>query len=344
MNYGRSIYVYTDCIFLLTIAICLISFISVVEARQVVVYTALDQPFSEPVLQDFEKTTQIKVKAVYDIEATKTTGLVNRLIAEKRNPRCDVFWNNEIINTIVLKRKGVLAPYTSPSARDIPASFKDKEGFWAGFAARARVLVVNTEMLTVPDYPRSILDFTEPAWKGKAAIANPLFGTTATHVAALFSFMGQQKAKQYLLNLKANSIRIVDGNSVVRDQVGTGELPAGFTDTDDVNTGILSGMPIRAVYPDQTGFGTLVIPNTVGLIANCPHPAEGKILIDYLLSKPVESRLAFSPSVQMPVRIDVKTPPAVKRIGEVKAMPVDYERVANQMETSVKFVQEVFIR
>jgi iron(III) transport system substrate-binding protein len=344
MKRCRSIYAHLNCIVLLYIAITFMSFVSGAQARQVVVYTALDQPFSEPILQDFEKTTKIKVRAVYDIEATKTTGLVNRLIAEKRNPQCDVFWNNEIINTIMLKRKGVLAQYVSPSARDIPAQFKDKNGYWAGFAARARVLVVNMEMLSAPDHPRSILDFTDSAWEGKAAIANPLFGTTATHLAALFSFMGQQKAKQYLLNLKANSIRIVDGNSVVRDQVGSGELPAGFTDTDDVNTGILSDMPIQAVYPDQAGFGTLVIPNTVGLIANCPHPAEGKILIDYLLSKQVESRLAFSPSVQMPVRIGVKAPPAVKRIGEVKAMPVDYEQVADQMETTVKFVQEVFIR
>lgn len=344
MKYGRSIYIHMKYMVLLTIAITLNPLISGVEARQVVVYTALDQPFSEPLLQDFEKITKIKVSAVYDIEATKTTGLVNRLIAEKRNPRCDVFWNNEIINTIVLKRKGVLAQYVSPAAKDIPTQFKDRDGFWAGFAARARVLVVNTDVLPVRAHPRSILDFTDSVWKGKAAIANPLFGTTATHVAALFSFMGQQQAKQYLQNLKANSIRIVDGNSVVRDQVGTGELPAGFTDTDDVNTGILSGMPIQAVYPDQAGFGTLVIPNTVGLIANCPHPAEGKILIDYLLSKPVESRLAFGPSVQMPVRMSVKAPPAIKRVGQIKAMPVDYEHVADQMATSVKFVQEVFIR
>ena len=66
------------------------------KAEQVVVYTSLDQIFSEPVLREFEKETGIKVRAVYDVEATKTTGLVNRLIAEKNNPQADVFWNSEV--------------------------------------------------------------------------------------------------------------------------------------------------------------------------------------------------------------------------------------------------------
>ena len=82
--------------------------------QEVVVYTSLDKVFSQPILEGFERKTGIKVKAVYDSEATKTTGLVNRLIAEKDSPRADAFWNSETGRTIVLKQKGVLAPYKSP--------------------------------------------------------------------------------------------------------------------------------------------------------------------------------------------------------------------------------------
>jgi iron(III) transport system substrate-binding protein len=85
-------------------------------SKEVVVYTSLDKVFSEPVLQEFEKQTGIKVKAVYDSEATKTTGLVNRLIAEKKAPQGDVFWNSKTCRTIILKQKGVLASYKSPLA------------------------------------------------------------------------------------------------------------------------------------------------------------------------------------------------------------------------------------
>ncbi len=312
--------------------------------QQVVVFTALDQIFSEPVLKDFENQTNIKVKAVYDIEATKTTGLVNRLIAEKNNPQCDVFWNNEVIKSILLKNKGVLTPYKSPSAADIPELFKDKEGYWTGFAARARVLVVNTNLTAPGQGLKSIFDLQTEAFKGKAAIANPLFGTTSTHVAALFSVWGEDKAKQFFRDLKANEIRILDGNSVVKDQTGSGAVTAGFTDTDDVNVGVQAKLPIQAVYPDKEGMGTLLIPNTVGLVANSPNPAAGKKLIDYLLSRQVEEKLAFCPSVQMPLRKDVPTPDNFVTIDQIKAMAVDYEKVAAVMPASVKFIRDEFLR
>jgi iron(III) transport system substrate-binding protein len=323
----------------LALAVCQ----SVSADPTVVVYTALDQIFSEPIFKDYEKQTGVTVKAVYDIEAAKTTGLVNRLIAEKANPQCDVFWNNEVIKSILLKKKGVLAPYVSPSAKDIPETFKDKDGCWTGFAARARVLVANTHRLDGAARPKSILDLTAPAYKGRAAIANPLFGTTATHVAALFAVWGESKAKRFFLDLKANQIRILDGNSVVKDRVGSGAVVAGFTDTDDVNVGVQAGLPIQAIYPDKSGMGTLLIPNTVGLIADGPNGREGRKLIDYLLSKEVERKLAFCPSVQMPLRDDVPTPSGFVTIGQIKTMHVDYEKVADAMETSAQFIQKEFL-
>ncbi len=312
--------------------------------KEVIIYTALDQVFSEPILQDFEKTSGIKVKAVFDIEATKTTGMVNRLIAEKNNPQCDVFWNNEVIKTIILKRKGVLQSYISSNSTDIPSGFKDPNGYWTGFAARARVIVYNTKLQKDWNIPTSIFDFTMPAIKNRTAIANPLFGTTSTHVAALFSLLGDKKAKDFFLSLKENNIKIVDGNSIVKDMVGTGEILMGYTDTDDVNVGINSGLPIAQIFPDNKGIGTLLIPNTVSLIANCPNPENGKKLIDFLLDRKTEEKLAFSDSVQMPVRKDVKTPEDFVSIDQIKRMDVDFFIIADIMNYSIKFIQQIFIK
>ena len=312
--------------------------------KEVVVYTSVDQVFSEPILKDFEKKTGIKVKAVYDVEATKTVGLVNRLMAEKENPKCDVFWNNEIVRTIVLKKKGVLTPYNSPSAEDIPSQFKDKDYYWTGFAARARVLIYNTKMLKETGLPKSIFELTEPKWKGKVALAYPLFGTTATHIAALYAILGQEKAEEYLKALNANKVVIVDGNSVARDMVVKGKLPLAFTDTDDANVAIQSGKPVKMIYPDSNGIGTLLILNTVALIKGCPHPDEGKKLIDYLLSKEVESKLAFCESANMPIRDGVKKPLHVPEFSSIKAMEIDYYKVAENLDRSARFCQGLFVR
>jgi iron(III) transport system substrate-binding protein len=312
--------------------------------KQVVVYTAVDQIFSEPILKEFEAKHNIRVKAVYDIEAVKTTGLVNRLIAEKDHPRCDVFWNNEIIRTIVLKQKGVLTPYISPSAKDIPDQFKDKDGYWAGFAARARVLVVNTNLVKEQDYPTSINDLTAEKWTGQTAMANPLFGTTSTHVAAIFTSMGKDGAEKYLTHILDNKVKIVDGNSVVRDMTASGEVLWGITDTDDANVGIVSGMPIQMIVPDQDGQGTLLIPNTVAMINKAPHTKEARLLIDFLLTRDVEAKLANSNSAQIPLRPGITIPKGQLSLDDITPLKVDFNQMADTMEQSVKTVQQLFMR
>ncbi len=312
--------------------------------KEVVVYTSVDQIFSEPVLKEFEKKTGIKVNVVYDVEASKTTGLVNRLIAEKERPVADVFWNSEIGRTIALKKQGVLEQYRSASAGDIPPAFKDSEDYWTGFAARARVLIYNTNLLKEEDLPESIFELADARWKGKVALGYPLFGTTATHVAALYSALGKEKTEAYLRALKANDVVIVDGNAVARDIVVNGELPVAFTDTDDVNVAVQAGKPVRMIFPDRKGLGTLFIPNTVALIKGSPHPEEGKKMIDYLLSHGVERRLAFSESAQVPVRSIVERPSNVPSFGSFKVMDADYYSIADNMDRSARFSQELFVR
>jgi iron(III) transport system substrate-binding protein len=314
------------------------------QREEVVVYTSLDRVYSEPVLRAFERQTGIKILAVYDSEATKTTGLVNRLIAEKSHPRADVFWNSETGRTIVLKRKGILTPYVSPSGAEIPDQFKDPNGCWTGFAARCRVLLYNKDLLPPNDLPKSIFELTEPKWKGKVAMAYPLFGTTATHCAALFACIGEEKGKQYLQAIKANGVVITDGNASARDRVVDGTVPLGFTDTDDAYAAMANGHAVGIIWPDKEDMGTLLIPNTVALVRGGPNPAAGKRLIDFLLSPEVEEMLAHAESGQIPLRPAVKRPSHVPSLDQIKVMKVDYERVADWMEPSGRLLEKLFIR
>lgn len=310
----------------------------------VVVYTALDELYSRPILDAFEAKTGIRVLAQYDTEAAKTTGLVNRLIAEKERPRADVFWNNEVVQTIVLQNKGVLEAYASPSAEAIPERFKDPDGYWTGFAARARVIIYNTELVDEP--PRSIRDFLEDEWRGRAAIANPLFGTTATHTAALFALWGEEDARAFFMGLKENGVAVLPGNATVRDLVARGEYAAGLTDTDDANGAVVDGFPVRWHLPDQEpeGLGTLVIPNTVALVRGGPNAEHAKALIDYLLSPEVEAALARTRSIQIPLNPAVRLEDPVPALANPKTMDVDFSAAARAMEESARFIQEVFLR
>lgn len=300
--------------------------------RTVTVYVSTDRVFSEPVLREYERRARVRVDVVYDTEETKSTGLANRLIAEQARPQADVFWSNEPVRTLVLKSRGVLAPYRSPGAEGIPPVLVDPEGYWTGFSARIRVITYNTKLVTPEAAPRSIFDLADPKWRDQVAMADPRFGSTSFHVAALYALAGDEKMDDFFRRLKRNGVRIVDGNSVVRDLVARGEIKVGLTDTDDVNVAIEDGQPIAMVLPDAAGLGVPVMPNMVSLIANAPHPDEGRRLIDYLLSADVESQLARSEAAQIPLHAGVKGPKNIPAIETFKPMTLDYTRAATRVE------------
>jgi iron(III) transport system substrate-binding protein len=300
--------------------------------RVVTVYVSTDRVFSEPVLREYEKQSGVRVNTVYDTEETKSTGLANRLIAEQARPQADVFWSNEPVRTLVLKSRGVLAPYRSPSAQGIPAALIDPEGYWTGFSARIRVIAYNTKLVTLADAPQSIFQLADPKWRGQVAMADPRFGSTSFHVAALYAMAGDERMDDFFRRLKANGVRIVDGNSVVRDLVARGDVKVGLTDTDDVNVAIEDGQPIAMVLPDATGLGVPVMPNMVSLIAKGPHPEEGQRLIDYLLSPDVERQLAQSEAVQIPLHAGVQGPKNIPAIETFKPMTLDYTKASTRVE------------
>lgn len=300
--------------------------------RTVTIFVSTDRVFSEPVLRDYEKRSGVRVNPVYDTEETKSTGLANRLIAEKERPQADVFWSNEPVRTLVLAFRDVLAPYKSPSADGIPAALVDPFGYWTGFSARIRVIAYNTKLVNQEEAPRSVFELADPKWRGQVAIADPRFGSTAFHVAALYAIAGDQKMDDFFRRLKANGVRIVDGNSVVRDLVARGEVKVGLTDTDDVNVALKDGQPIAMVLPDKEGLGVPVMPNMVSLIANAPHPDEGRRLIDYLLSSDVERQLAKSEAAQIPLHAGVPGPPNIPLIDTFKPMTLDYAKAAARVE------------
>jgi iron(III) transport system substrate-binding protein len=319
------------------------------NANRVVVYCALDPEFAEAVLDDFAKSSGIEVVKRFDTEANKSVGLYEDLVAEADRPRCDVHWNNEILATMRLQKQGILAPYASPAAKPFPDRFKAKDHTWTALAARARVLIVNTSKITAQEMPTSLEDLTAPRWKGRVAMAKPLFGMTATHAACLFAAWGDADAKTFFEKLKANDVQIVPGNKQAAVGVGVGQFDVGMTDTDDAFAEIDQGRPVKVVFPDAdapagSGRGTLFVPNTVALIKGCPNPEGGKKLIDYLLRPEVEAKLAKGKSRQIPLnpKVEVKLPPEMAAARTATKLDVDFAEAAEVWDDSQRFLKDLF--
>jgi len=314
---------------------------------EVVVYTALDREFSEPLLRIYEKQKHVQVLAAYDVESTKSFGLERRIEVEARAPGCDLFWNNEILNTLRLKRKGLLSPLHPPGAEAFPAEYRDPDATWYGFAARARVLLVNTNLVPEAERPADLHDLLQSHWKDRLAMAKPLFGTTGTQAASLFATLGEPEAKAFYQGLKQNGVLVLSGNRQAAAAAGSGRVAVALTDTDDALAEIDAGSPVTIIYPDRApgALGTLFIPNTLSRIKNAPHPAQAEALAGFLLGPKVEAALAQGASGQIPLNPKVETQPRIETPRTVPAMAVNFDRAADLWEPVVApFLANLFGR
>lgn len=319
--------------------------------ERVVVYCALDREFAEDIFADFSSKTGLEVVPHFDTEANKSVGLYEELLREASQPRCDVHWNNEILATIRLQKRGVLESYCSPVAAAFPEDCHADDHSWHAFAARARVLIVNTDLVPPNKRPTSIFDLTQPEWHGQVAMAKPQFGTTATHAACLFQAWGKDKAEVFFQELRGNGVHIVPGNKQVAVTVGRGQYALGLTDTDDAIAEVEAGRPVAIVYLDRealadSALGTLFIPNTLALVRGAPNPEGGRKLIDYLLSPEVEAKLARARSRQIPLNPAVKAalPREIQTPATVRGLSVDFVKAAAMWDDVQRFLIREFAR
>jgi iron(III) transport system substrate-binding protein len=327
----------------------------------VVLYCGVDEDQSRRIAERFEEASGLRVAFFGEPEAFRSIGLPEKLLTEKENPRADVYWSNEIMHTVHLAEAGVLAPLPPGLAEAFPPEWRDSGGMYLQFGARARVFLVNTELLPDPaEWPRSVEDLLDPRWEAKGlacAMARPLSGTTKTHAVALLT-RDEPAARTFLEALakrerEGKGLKLVNSNGQVMRLVKETEnkVAFGLTDTDDSWIAIEQGAPVAMVYPDQGEGqpGAMLIPNTLALVKGGPHPDAGKRLLEWLASPEVEARLAAGRSAQIPLRPGVERPdgppdrPSVSWFAEqVRAMPVDWKQVGVNKDTWQDWLGSLF--
>jgi iron(III) transport system substrate-binding protein len=318
------------------------------ESRRVVLYVSADPHVYEPVVAAFEEQTGIVVAVRGDTEAAKTTGLVQRLRAERDHPQADVFWSSEVFLTSQLAQEGVLAPHDTPAVAEWPEALRDEGRLWHAFAMRARVIVFNSERMAASVVPGSLHDLLQPRFAGgRLAIARPQFGTTRGHMGALLEMWGDAVAARWIEDIGLHGARLYDGNASVVRAVAMGEVEVGLTDTDDVWAGQRNGWPVDLVYvrhdvPLAPGgpieAGPLVIPNTVARIEGGPNPGAAAELIDFLLSERVERMLAESDSHNVPIREALAG--EFPRYAVPDPAQVDYAKAAASMPRAMELCEQ----
>jgi iron(III) transport system substrate-binding protein len=248
----------------------------------------------------------------------------------------------------MLADDGCLAPAPADLVKAHGTAPRDAQGRWLGFAAAYRVLIVNTDVFGPQQpRPRSYRDLTDPRYKGRVGIANPLFGGMAAHVAALFQVLGPDRARRWLSDLKANDCALCGGMADVTKRVASGELWFGITSSIDAHVAVDDGKPVAVVVPDQEPgeIGCMEGFSSVALVAGGPHPKEAERLFRFLMSAKTEEILAAGPAQTVgllpeSVARDVRPPWLPPGI---RAMDVDWAGAAKLYPESIKAIKEILL-
>lgn len=309
--------------------------------REVTLYTSSDAFIAKPIVERYERESGAMVRMVTDTEATKTTGLVERLLAERARPVCDVWWSNELLGTLQLAQAGLLTPLKIDEATRAgfevegeapgegqaawPRELCDEGGLWHGHALRVRVVgyqprLCPAELVNEGDGLGMLLS---PMLKGRIGMARPQFGTTRMQMVMWAAQWGIAEVREYLERLKENGVRLFDGNSAVVAALAHSEIAAGITDSDDVADAVGRGWPVASVpatyvMSDGVVRGALSIPNTVALVRGAPgsgEGGEGEKLARFLLSAACEEMLAASAGRNIPARAALRARMAKDQMG-----------------------------
>ena len=308
-----------------------------------VVYCAHDSVYSEEVLRRFERETGIAVSVKFDTEATKSLGLVNQLIAEKEHPRCDVFWNNQVLGTMDLTDHDLLLPYRGPGWKRIPDAFKDPEGRWTGFAARLRVYIVNTDRLEAT--PEAIEERLAAEDQSRFTVARPLFGTTLTHYRLLWHVWGGEKLQAWHRETRERGLVEAASNGQTKNLVAEGVCDLGWTDTDDFYVALDAGKPVAQVPVRLDDGSTISIPNSVAIIRGTKRLEQAQRLVDFLLSEESELALSRSKARQIPLGpvADEKLSDDVRQLRRWAEEGYDLNRIGDARHECLEWLKSEYL-
>lgn len=298
------------------------SFAGTALAAEVVLYSSNPSELLDLISKGFEAKTGIKVSVV----RLGTGEAMKRIAAEKDKPLCDVFWSGDV--AVLENAKENFQPYRSPEAKALPAGYVEKEARWTASNAHVMIIMVNRSLVKDQDLPKTWKDLFLPKWKGKVVMANPeKSGSAYAQVYGLHKLYGWDGLKKLIDNAK-----ILDSSSLIYKGVAAGEYPLGITMEYAAHRYIAGGdKNVGIVYPAD---GAFMAPEATGIVRNCPHPAEAKKFVDYLISKPVEDEIfaKYSRRPARPDAADTEGLPSLKTISLLKGFdPME----ANALEKEI---------
>lgn len=257
------------------------------------------------------------------VDAAQRFG-VARVRLVPRADEAEIAWVTDPTEAIALGAR--VAPGSAPAQEGVPDHWRDPQGRFAPLPARARVLLVGAAPM--PEVPSDLRDVAGSALRGKIALVPFGRGDGPVTVAALSLTYGREVALAWVDQVAANAPQLVDTTEAVRARVASGQAAVGLAGSLEGAAGAASATGMRAVYPDQAGAGAIVIPTALARLAGAGEGAAK--LADWLASPAAERVLVARVPGLLPLRPDVPVPVGVEPAGNLAALPLDWDRLAEE--------------
>lgn len=303
---------------------------------QLVVYSARNEKFVQPLLDKFAEETGIEVLPLHEADALQ-------IKEEAGNVQADVFITNDIGNLEYLRMEDLLEGHNVPGYDSIDAQFRADDNSWIALSTRARGFIYNKDMITEEEMPKTMEELMDDKYKGQFAITRGGNGGMIGNVSALRYEWGDEKTSEWIEAIKENAGGIYNGHGDIRQAVGAGEHAFGLVNNYYYHQQLEepTNNNVGFIYNDQGEgqMGTITNAGGVGLVKGGPNADNALVFIEWLLQE--ENQLAFvGESLEVPINPDLEPPYAnAAKVSELNLHDMPLKELGQYFEDTKALIE-----
>ena len=290
------------------------------EGGTLTIYSGREEEYVGPLLDRFEEETGAEVEVRYGDSAE----LAATLVEEGGNSPADLFFSQDAGSLGALQAEGLFTALPGELLDLVDERYRSSAGDWVGTSGRARAVAYNTEAVDEGDLPESVLDFTDPRWKGRIGWA-PTNGSFQAFVTAMRLTEGEDATLGWLEGIVANEPESFADNEAIRDAIAAAEVDVGFINhyyVAEARAEEGAGYPVDLHFPPNGDVGSLVNVAGAGILASSDDAAGAERFIEFVLGE--ESQRYFAEEVKEYPLIDgVEADPSLIPLERIEQPDVD---------------------
>jgi iron(III) transport system substrate-binding protein len=300
------------------------------------VYSGRSRELIGPLVDRFKEQTGVDIQVKY----AGTSELAATILEEGDRSPADLFFAQDAGALGALARENRLAGLPASTLDMVDSRFRSPGGLWVGISGRARVVVYDSRVLEEADLPASILDFADPAWKGRIGWA-PTNGSFQSFVTALRVLEGDEAAREWLSRMQANEPRVYEGNNQALTAVAAGEVEVAFVNHYYLMRQLTEqgpSYPVRNHFFPGDDPGALVNVAGAAILNTSSNPTAALAFLEFLLAE--ESQRYFSETTfEYPLVPGIPADDRLVPLADIDAPDIDLSDLAD-LEGTLRLMQE----